>query len=432
MQLFSAASIGIAPNRQRKEFTQLSINELADSIAKNGLLHPLVVRAYGGDGEAWVLVAGERRLKAIQHLWATGGELRVGNISVPEGLIPCTYLGDLDPLDAFEAELEENIRRVDLTWQERATASSQLYSLRSLQAEKGQRLPPSPGTIAEEKNEDSTIVRAELLIARHLDDPDIAKATSAKEALKILKRKEEVQRNIELGERVGRTFSADEHMILKGDCIKLMTIMPDGQFDIILTDPPYGIDADQFNDSGGKALGPHGYDDSYTNWSHLIRNFARHAFRLAKQEAHLYCFCDIDNFLELRSILTDTGFECFRTPLVWFNPQGMRAPWPQHGPQRKYQLILYAMKGKKNVLNLRSDVITCLLDPHEGHPAQKPVDLYIDLLRRSARPGDSVFDPFAGSGTIFPAAHALKLRATGIEMDASAYGIAYKRLKALG
>jgi DNA modification methylase len=56
------------------------------------------------------------------------------------------------------------------------------------------------------------------------------------------------------------------------------------------------------------------------------------------------------------------------------------------------------------------------------------VSLYEDLLKRSARPGDSVLDPFAGSGTIFPAAHSLKIKATGIELDPSAYGIAVKRL----
>jgi site-specific DNA-methyltransferase (adenine-specific) len=408
--------------------TQESISELAESIGKNGLLHPPVIRK--GD-EGWVLVAGERRLRAVEYLWATGGVLRVGESTYEEGTVPCNYVGELDPLDAFEAELEENIRRIDLTWQEKATATSQLYQLRQLQAENGKREMPTVKSIAAEKEDNTAEVRAELLVAKHLDDPDVAQAASAKEALKILKRKEEIQRNIELGELIGRTFSSDQHTLLKGDCIQLMSEMKPDQFDIILTDPPYGIDADQFNDSGGKALGPHGYDDSYDNWLPLLRSFSNEVYRLSKSEAHLYCFCDIDNFITLRSIIRDAGWEPFRTPLIWFNPQGMRAPWPAHGPQRKYQLILYAMKGKKNVLSLRSDVITCLLDPHEGYPAQKPVDLYVELLRRSARPGNHILDCFCGSGTIFPACHALKLRATGIELDSAAYGIAARRLKEL-
>jgi site-specific DNA-methyltransferase (adenine-specific) len=429
MHTLPLKSILISPHRQRREFTQESISELAESIAKNGLLHPPVIRK--GD-EGWVLVAGERRLRAVEYLWATGGILRMGEATYEEGTVPCNYVGELDPLEAFEAELEENIRRVDLPWQDRTRATAQLHSLRQLQFERGLGPEPTVNSIAAEKDDTPVEVRAELLVASHLSDPDVAQAASAKEALKILKRKEEVQRNIELGELIGRSFSSDQHTLLKGDCIQLMSEMKPEQFDIILTDPPYGIDADQFNDSGGKALGPHGYDDSYSNWSILLRDFAQHIFRLAKQEAHVYCFCDIDNFLELRDIMANVGWEVFRTPIIWFNPQGMRAPWPSHGPQRKYQLILYAMKGKKNVLHLKGDVITSLLDPHEGYPAQKPVEVYMELLRRSARPGDFVLDPFCGSGTIFPAAHALKLRATGVELDASAYGIASRRLKELG
>jgi DNA modification methylase len=42
-----------------------------------------------------------------------------------------------------------------------------------------------------------------------------------------------------------------------------------------------------------------------------------------------------------------------------------------------------------------------------------------------------VLDAFAGTGTIFPAAHACKLYATGLELSAEYYGIAVKRLNAL-
>ena len=74
------------------------------------------------------------------------------------------------------------------------------------------------------------------------------------------------------------------------------------------------------------------------------------------------------------------------------------------------------------------DVITCPPDSNLGHAAQKPVALLDDLLRRSARPGDRVLDPFCGSGPIFPAAHALKLIATGVERDQTFYGMAAARI----
>jgi site-specific DNA-methyltransferase (adenine-specific) len=109
----------------------------------------------------------------------------------------------------------------------------------------------------------------------------------------------------------------------------------------------------------------------------------------------------------------------------------MRTPWPEHGPQRKYQLVAYAVKGNRVVNHIAPDLVSYPSDDNLGHAAQKPVALYDDLLRRSIRPGDSVLDPFCGSGPIFPAAHALKCYATGIELAAASYGVSVQRIAAL-
>jgi len=125
------------------------------------------------------------------------------------------------------------------------------------------------------------------------------------------------------------------------------------------------------------------------------------------------------------------GWWVFRTPLIWYKKAGMRAPWPQHGPQRKFETILYAVKGKRPVNLVTGDVLDYAPDSNLGHAAQKPTALFEDLLRRSVKPGDSVLDPFCGSGPVFPAAHALKCRATGIELDTASYGIGVKGIEAL-
>lgn len=432
MNLVELDSITVLQNRQRHEMDPESLMELSNSIAKIGLLHAVILRT---EGESIILVAGERRMKAIQTLWAMGDHYTHERTLVPEGQIPCTWLKDLDPLDAMEAELEENIRRQDLSWQERSTATSQLYELRSLQAEKLGKPIPTAATLAAEVYPDHAgkagdhAVREELILARAMKDPDVAKAPSRREALKVIERKEEAARQVALGEKVGKTFGAHSHELFLGNCLDLMKRMPSAQFDVILTDPPYGIDAQDFNDSGGKAnAAGHTYDDSYPTWVSLISEFASEAFRLAKPQAHAYVFCDIDNFCELRSIMEHMGWKPFRTPFIWHNPTSQRAPWPHHGPHRRYQLCLYAIKGDRPVLKLAPDVVTYASDPNLGWAAQKPVELFMDLLGRSCRAGDRVLDPFAGSGTIFPASHKLRIRATGMETDPVAYGIAVKRI----
>jgi DNA modification methylase len=92
---------------------------------------------------------------------------------------------------------------------------------------------------------------------------------------------------------------------------------------------------------------------------------------------------------------------------------------------------LYAIKGHKKTTAIYPDVITTTADIGLQHGAQKPVALYENLLTRSCLPGDKVLDCFAGSGTIFPAAHNLKLTAVGIEMSTEYYGICLNRLKEL-
>lgn len=382
-----------------------------------------------------ILVAGERRLKAILYLWQFGEKLRCGTNVFEEGQIPCIYQGDLDPLSAFEMELEENLQRDDLTWQERAQATSQLASLRHQQAAREGVPPPTIAEITEEvrgtrggSHQDDT--RKELIVARFLEDKDISEAKNVDDAFKILKRKEAEQKNIQLAAEIGKTFSKDIHRLVNDDCKDWLAKCPPDTFDIILTDPPYGMNADEFGDSNGIGgiQGAHNYNDSYESWKKLMMNVCPELFRCAKPQAHAYLFCDLDNFHELRGMMQLAGWKVFRTPIIWHKPNAVRAPWPTTGPWRRYELILYAVKGEKAVVRLFSDVVSYPSDSNLGHHAQKPIAIYQDLLHRSCRPGDAVLDPFCGSGTIFPACHELKLRATGVEMSPGAYGLAAKRL----
>jgi site-specific DNA-methyltransferase (adenine-specific) len=75
-----------------------------------------------------------------------------------------------------------------------------------------------------------------------------------------------------------------------------------------------------------------------------------------------------------------------------------------------------------------SDVIRVAAESRKEHAAQKPVSLYVDLLRRSILPGDTVLDPFAGSGTVFPAAKEVACKAIGFELDPASYAIGLGRI----
>ena len=92
----------------RKEFNKEKIDELAQSIRKNGLIQPLIVSKR--DKDSYKIVAGERRWRAAQ----------VANIRIlPSLLMP-------SDLDKDEISLIENIQREDLKISEEASAYQRL------------------------------------------------------------------------------------------------------------------------------------------------------------------------------------------------------------------------------------------------------------------------------------------------------------------
>jgi len=434
MQLVKRNEIVIPSDRQRTEFDPEFIQELSQGILQKGLLHAPVMREEGGQK---VLVAGETRLKAIDNLWMLGGTLRYNGQAVPEGMVPFVTLGQLSELEAEEAELEENVRRRNLTWKEESQALAKLHRIRSQRAQAEGRVHTVADTAVEVKGRSDgsyqEAVRKSLIVSKFVDNPEVAKAKSVEEAFKIVKKQEAQAKHIELAKTVGATFTASIHEVYNTDCLTWMAQCPEGTFDVILTDPPYGMGADSFGDGGGGRLAnnEHHYKDDYASWKSLMSQWAPLSYKVAKHQAHAYVFCDIDNFHELKKMMQEAGWYVFRTPFVCTKPGSGRVPLPSEGPRRQYEILLYAIKNHKNTTAIYPDVLTSYADDNTTHGAQKPVALYEQLLLRSVKPGDVVLDSFAGSGTIFPSAHKYQCKAVGLEMNPEYYAMCLNRMKEL-
>lgn len=428
------SEVVIRPSRQRTQFDPTAHEELKSSIEDHGLINPITLKVEDGK---WILVAGERRYRAISDIYELGGRFSYCDDLVPEGLVPFNNLGSLTALEAEVIELEENIRREDLSWQDKAAATARILAVRQQQAEvKGVAAPTFADVAAELPNRAGVrgqeVVRQEVLLSKHLDNPIVKNAKTREEAFKALKREETTQKNSALAEKIGAVLTSSDHTLKLGDSFDLINSIPDATIDVICTDPPYGMGADTFGDSGGGAPGAsHFYLDGADVVDRIIEDMPREFFRVAKPDSHAYIFCDIAWFYSWSVAMETAGWNVFRTPLIWFKPSAFRAPWPEHGPQRKYECILYARKGDKRCTRLYGDVLEYSTDPNLGHQAQKPVDLIIDLLRRSCIPGNKVLDPFCGTGPVFPAAHSLACTAVGFEQDSAAFGIAATRVEKL-
>jgi len=416
-------TITIPENRHRGEFDEKKIEELMDSILAVGNLHPPVLR-----NSEDTLLAGERRLRAISLISERGLSYFCAGVTVSPGHVAILRAKELSDIELREAELEENLRRVDLSWQERERAIADLHNLRTEQTNGKQTFrDTATELLGREPNraEPTIMVRNAGIIAQHLDDPDVLKAKNSKEAMKIITKKAERKLRELLAEQYGSESVSEKHCLENIDAITGMKALDDALIDVVLSDPPYGIEAQNFGD---QAEGDHLYDDSYETWIDLMKAFANESFRITKDQAHAYIFCDPRRFNELSEIFYQAGWNVWNTPIIWDKSNGM-LPRPDHGPRRTYETILYAIKGEKTTTAVYNDVIRFAAESDRQHAAQKPVGLYVNLLRRSTMPGDKIIDPFAGSGTIFPAALEVNCFAFGFELDPASYAIALGRME---
>lgn len=425
MELIDIDHISVSSDRQRKYFPLDKIIELADDIRRNGLLHAPVLQS-----DSLELLAGERRLRAVEMIRDTGGQFMYAGELIPPGYVPVTRAHSRDALGWAEAELAENLSRQDLTWQERAQAMLRLDTLRRQQDP----THTQAKTIAEVRaaagvdKPTESILREEITLAAHLSDEDIAKQKTRGDAMRVLRRKAQLRQAEALGQRFAiEAKTQSPHTPVHADSLSWLPAQPAGTFDLILTDPPYGVDADTHKEQN--ILG-HQYDDSYPTWRSTMLVLASESYRLAKPQAHLYIFCDIERWYELRGLISAEGWRVWPRPLIWNKGNGM-LPRPDFGPRNTYDAILFANKGQRQVQTVGSPDIISVPAPvlNRTHGAEKPVGLYLELMKRSLLPGDAVLDPFMGSGTVFPAANLAKVKATGVEVHPAFFGIAVTRLE---
>jgi len=108
------------PMQPRSLFDESSLLELADSIRRQGMLQPLLVRAHPQFADRYQLIAGERRLRAAR--------------SIPLDPVPCIVL-QAEQAQMLEIALVENIQRSDLNPVEEARSYKYLTERFSLTQE---------------------------------------------------------------------------------------------------------------------------------------------------------------------------------------------------------------------------------------------------------------------------------------------------------
>lgn len=289
--------------RSGESLESLRDADLRRSIETKGLLHPIVVRAKG-EGTAYHIVAGGRRLAAIDWIAKEGGSFTCNNEPIAPGEVPAILLYDiLSPADVKEAELEENWLRVELPWQDRVLALNEIVRMRAAAAAaEGRRY--TDVALAQElkaRNIEGLAsgaagggIRRGIMeagwVGEHLDKPEIRNARTMHEAYNLVLRHEEAQVR---ASRVKQGLARESPVRVKeGDAFEVLPTLAEGTFDLIVADPPYAIDAGAAG-FRSRTVHHHNYDDSRKAAELLIGTILTEGFRVCKPRANLFLFTDI-------------------------------------------------------------------------------------------------------------------------------------------
>ena len=431
----------IIGTRQRTDFGVVALAELRESILARGLIHAVFVHEEDAkdakdakDAPTFRLIAGERRVRAIAQLAELGHSFTYGREQVPPGMIPVNVGERGDEITLLYLELEENEIRDDFSWQERDRALFNIHQKEKAR-NPAQTLLQTAATLAAQGGVEGvktvsslrTKISQASIIAPHLNDPVVANARSSNEAYALILGREAAALNAERLRRM-QAKKPDKVLfeIICGDSHKLLPEIDAGRFHLILTDPPYGISAGS-RGARARTVHHHNYEDTPEAAMAAIQTLLVQGWRVTKPVANLFIFSSIDHFTFFKSQCSAMGWKPFPTPLIWAKSEGEGlAPWGRNGPRRTYETIFYAEKGGRGLITSPLDIfhVRRVHRSERIYGAQKPLDLMMQLIECSTLPGESVLDPFLGSGATLAAAKRTNRIGVGIELDSATVDIA--------
>lgn len=222
-------------------------------------------------------------------------------------------------------------------------------------------------------------------------------------------------------------------LLTNKDGIEFLSTLPSNSVDLILTDPPYQIS----RDSGMQA----GLDNQTglekfrirTKFGHWDEEFDIEQLNIYMQEfkrvlrpgGTLICFYDLWKLSHLAQIAKDVGLLQLRF-IEWIKTNPVPVNSKTNYLTNSREVAITCVKGSKPTFNSQYDNGTYHYPIYQGqrgercHPTQKSLPLFRELVKKHSNPGDTVIDPFLGSGTSALAALLEGRRFLGSELN-SAY-----------
>ena len=246
-----------------------------------------------------------------------------------------------------------------------------------------------------------------------------------------------------------------KNSITQGDSLELLKKIPDKSIDLVFADPPYNLqlrDTLYRPDQTTVEAVTNDWDkfDTYQAYDEFCLVWLKECKRVLKDGGALWVIGSYHNILRLGTSIQNLGFWILND-IIWHktNPmpnfRGTRFTnahetllWCTTSRKAKYTFNYQNLKELNEGKQMRSDWHIPICSGKErlrednnqrSHPTQKPEALLYRIMVSSTNKGDTVLDPFLGSGTTAVMAKKLQRNFIGFEQDPDYIKLAKKRLK---
>lgn len=211
-----------------------------------------------------------------------------------------------------------------------------------------------------------------------------------------------------------------------GDCLEVLPTLE--VVDCVVTDPPYLLTYGGCHGSLGGKLATENYDNKggivecKIDWP----DFMPEIFASMKADSHAYVMCNNRHIQNMLNSAEDAGFR-FHNFLAW----NKGTATPNRWYMKNLEFTGFFFKGKAFFINDCGSTQLHKVPNVIGaeHPTEKPPELMAVYIKNSTQRGETVLDPFMGSGTTGVACAKLGRKFIGIELEEKYFDIAVKRIE---
>lgn len=213
------------------------------------------------------------------------------------------------------------------------------------------------------------------------------------------------------------------------NALDLMRSMQPDSIDCIITDPPYKTISGGINHAEGYGLAQSviGSNDGkiFKHNNTPASEYMPELYRVLRDGGHCYVMTNVLNLRDMLNIAHSVGFGLHNV-LIWQKNTGTPNRWYM----KFAEYTLFLRKGPARTINHpgSSNIYSARNPRDNAHPTEKPVELMEHYILNSTEPGETVFDPFAGSGSTLVAAVRTGRKWIGCEIDPAYYYPAVGRL----